>query len=207
MTRTRARELWPVHAARERLAKGEEHMAERKRAPALSGTTEENPSKAQLQRRMEDARESISQTVDEIKETVSEQYETVKETVGEVLDWKEQFQKNPLVWGLGAVAVGIGVGYSLALMRQGDHAHSRRRRRSSQEEDFSDTVFDGLATLGQSYLLPAVAHKVKELFGVDITEELLGHKRRRTPRQTASRKRGAKKSAAKKRATKKEKKG
>ena len=72
-------------------------------------------SKAQLQRRMEDARESISQTVDEIKDTVSEQYETVKETVTDVLDWKEQFQKNPLVWGLGAVAVGIGVGVCDAL--------------------------------------------------------------------------------------------
>ncbi|HEX8773491.1 MAG TPA: hypothetical protein VF735_07760 [Pyrinomonadaceae bacterium] len=184
-------------------------MAERKRAPALAATTEENPSKAQLQRRMEDARESISQTVDEIKETVTEQYESVKETVTEVLDWKEQFQKNPLVWGLGAVAVGIGVGYSLALMRQGDNAHSRRRR-SSQGDDFGDTVFDGLATLGQSYLLPAVADKVKELFGVDITEELLGRKRTPPPRQTASRKRstkktGAKKSAAKKRATKKAK--
>ena len=92
-------------------------------------------------------------------------------------------------------------------MRQGDHAHSRRRgRRSPQRDDFGETVFDGLATLGQSYLLPAVAHKVKELFGVDITEELLGRQRKTS--QTASRKRGAKKtgakrSAAKKRATKK----
>jgi hypothetical protein len=177
-------------------------MAERKRAHALSEKAGDNLSKAQLQRRMEDARESISQTVDEIKDTVSEQYETVKETVTEVLDWKEQFQKNPLVWGLGAVAVGIGVGYSLALMRQGDNTHSRRRRRS-QGEDFGDTVFDGLATLGQSYLLPAVANKVKELFGVDITEELLGHKRTPPPRKSTSRKRSAKKSAAKKRATKK----
>lgn len=190
------------------MLKVKKRMAERKRAPALVGTAEDNPSKAQLQRRMEDARESISQTVDEIKDTVSEQYETVKETVTEVLDWKEQFQKNPLVWGLGAVAVGIGVGYSLALIRQGDHAHSRRRR-SSQGDDFGDTVFDGLATLGQSYLLPAVANKVKELFGVDITEELLGRRRTTQPsRQTASRKRaakktGTKKSAAKKRATKK----
>jgi hypothetical protein len=182
-------------------------MAERKRAPALNETAEENPTKAQLQRRMEDARDSISQTVDEIKETVSEQYETVKETVTEVLDWKEQFQKNPLVWGLGAVAVGVAVGYSMALVRQGDNAHSRRRR-SPQREDFSETVFDGLATLGQSYLLPAVADKVKELFGVDITEELLGRMKRTPTQQAASRKRGAKKtgakkSAAKKRATKK----
>src|SRR5215210_5396355 len=153
-------------------------MAEKKRTSAPADTAEENLSKAELQQRMEDARESLSQTVDEIKDTVSEQYENVKGTVSEVLDWKEQLQKNPLVWGIGAVAVGLAVGYSIALVRQGDNLHSRRRGRS-QTEDFTDTVFDGLATLGQSYLLPAVAHKVKELFGVDITAELLGQHRQR----------------------------
>jgi ElaB/YqjD/DUF883 family membrane-anchored ribosome-binding protein len=184
-------------------------MSERKRtsAPSAAASTEDDPSRAELQRRMEEARESISQTVDEIKDTVSEQYENVKETVTEALDWKEQLQKNPLVWGIGAVAVGLAVGYSIALVRQGDNLHSRRRPKRSQTDDFTDTVFDGLATLGQSYLLPAVAHKVKELFGVDITEDLLGH-RSRTPAKPAARKRstkktGAKKSAAKKRATKK----
>jgi ElaB/YqjD/DUF883 family membrane-anchored ribosome-binding protein len=183
------------------------NMAERKGAPALVKTTgAQTESKAELQQRMEDARESISQTVDEIKDTVSEQYENVKETVSEVLDWKEQFQKNPLVWGLGAVAVGVAVGYSIALMREGDNTHSRRRR--SQGDDFTDTVFDGLATLGQSYLLPAVAHKVKELFGVDISAELLGHRQKAASREAPARKRsskktGAKKSTAKKRTTKK----
>jgi ElaB/YqjD/DUF883 family membrane-anchored ribosome-binding protein len=183
-------------------------MAERKRASAPADTAEDNPSKAELQRRMEETRESISHTVDEIKDTVSEQYENVKETVGEVLDWKEQFQKNPLVWGIGAVAVGLAVGYSIALVRQGDNLHSRRRPRS-QAEDFTDTVFDGLATLGQSYVLPAVAHKVKELFGVDITQELLSSSRtapaKRTPatRKRAAKKTGTKKSPAKKRAAKK----
>jgi hypothetical protein len=185
-------------------------MSERKRtsAPAAeAASTEDDPSRAELQRRMEEARESISQTVDEIKDTVSEQYENVKETVTEVLDWKEQLQKNPLVWGIGAVAVGLAVGYSIALVRQGDNLHSRRRPKRSQTDDFTDTVFDGLATLGQSYLLPAVAHKVKELFGVDITEDLLG---RRTPaergapaRKRSTKKSATKKSAAKKRATKK----
>lgn len=145
---------------------------------------------------MEETRESISQTVDEIKDTVSEQYENVKETVSEVLDWKEQFQKNPLVWGVGAVAVGLAVGYSIALMRQGDKTHARRGRASSQDTDFTDTVFDGLATLGQSYLLPAVAHKVEELFGLDISEELLG--RRILPKRATSAKRITKKSGAKK---------
>lgn len=179
-------------------------MAEKKSA-ALALEADETPSKAVLQRRMEETRESISQTVDEIKDTVSDQYETVKETVGEVLDWKEQFQKNPLVWGVGAVAVGVAVGYSIALMRQGDHAHSSRRRRS-QANDFTDTVFDGLATLGQSYILPAVSHKVEELFGVNISRELMGigMKREPTPRKRSSTKKtGAKKRATKKRAAKK----
>lgn len=177
-------------------------MAEKRRATARVENGDESPSKAELQRRMEATRESISQTVDEIKETVTEQYENVKETVSEVLDWKEQFQKNPLVWGVGAVAVGLAVGYSIALMRQGDKTHARRGRANSQDNDFTDTVFDGLATLGQSYLLPAVAHKVEELFGLDISEELLG--RRILPKRAAPQKSIAKKTGAtKKRTTKK----
>ncbi|MBA3767237.1 MAG: hypothetical protein H0W99_09660 [Acidobacteria bacterium] len=174
-------------------------MAEKKSA-ALVARDDETPSKAVLQRRMEETRDSISQTVDEIKDTVSEQYETVKDTVSGVLDWKEQFQKNPLVWGVGAVAVGLAVGYSIALVRQGDHAHSSRGGRRSQANDFTDTVFDGLATLGQSYILPAVAHKVKELFGVNISQELLGIGMKREP---AARKRSTKKTGAKKKTTKK----
>ena len=157
---------------------------------------------------MEETRESISQTVDEIKDTVSEQYEAVKETVTDVLDWKEQFQKNPLVWGVGAVAVGLAVGYSIALVRQGDrHTHSSRGgRRRAQDNDFTDTVFDGLATLGQSYILPAVAHKVEELFGVNISRELMGIGMKRDPaaRKRSTKKTGAKKTkTTKKRATKK----
>lgn len=174
-------------------------MAEKKSA-ALAAATDETPSKAVLQRRMEETREAISQTVDEIKDTVSDQYETVKETVSDVLDWKEQFQKNPLVWGVSAVAVGVAVGYSLALMRQGDHAHSSRGGRRSQANDFTDTVFDGLATLGQSYILPAVSHKVEELFGVNIAKELMGIGMKREP---AARKRSPRKTAAKKKTTKK----
>jgi len=175
-------------------------MAEKRGAAARAANEDESPSKAELQRRMEETRESISQTVDEIKDTVTEQYENVKETVTEVLDWKEQFQKNPLVWGVGAVAVGLAVGYSIALMRQGDRTHARTRRAGSQDSDFTDTVFDGLATLGQSYLLPAVAHKVEELFGLDISEELLG--RRIMPKRVApTKKSSTKKTGAVKKGT------
>ncbi|MGH9875863.1 MAG: hypothetical protein ACRD9S_25710, partial [Pyrinomonadaceae bacterium] len=56
------------------------------------------PGKAQLQRQMQETRESIAQTVEEIKDTVENQYESVKETVSGVLDYREQFQKDPIVW-------------------------------------------------------------------------------------------------------------
>src|SRR5215213_3968989 len=43
------------------------------------------PSKEELQRRMDEARETITQTVTEIKETVTNQYYSMKETVSDAL--------------------------------------------------------------------------------------------------------------------------
>lgn len=71
------------------------------------------PTKAELERQMEETRESLSQTVQEIKDTVSEQVASVKETVGGVLDYREQFQKEPMVWSLGALSAGFALGYTL----------------------------------------------------------------------------------------------
>ena len=71
---------------------------------------DEDPSKAALQRRMEEARDSISNTVTEIKDTVSEKYENVKDA----LDWREHFKRQPVAWTLGAAGVGFFVGYGLA---------------------------------------------------------------------------------------------
>ena len=71
---------------------------------------EEDLSKEELQLRMEEARDSITQTVTEIKETVTQQYETVKDA----LDWREQFKKRPVAWSLGAAGVGFCVGYCIA---------------------------------------------------------------------------------------------
>ncbi|HEV7475620.1 MAG TPA: hypothetical protein VGN90_16315 [Pyrinomonadaceae bacterium] len=68
------------------------------------------PSKEALQRRMEEARDSISNTVTEIKETVAQQYENVKDA----LDWREHFKKAPVAWTLGAAGVGFFVGYGIA---------------------------------------------------------------------------------------------
>jgi hypothetical protein len=71
---------------------------------------EEDPSKADLQRRMDEARDSISNTVTEIKDSVTEKYENVKDA----LDWREHFKKQPVAWTLGAAGVGFFVGYGLA---------------------------------------------------------------------------------------------
>lgn len=70
----------------------------------------EDASKAELQRRMEEARDSITNTVTEIKENVAQQYETVKDA----LDWREHFKKAPVAWSLGAAGVGFFVGYGIA---------------------------------------------------------------------------------------------
>jgi len=76
----------------------------------------EDPSKEALQRRMEEARDSITNTVTEIKDNVAQQYENVKDA----LDWREHFKKQPIAWSLGAAGVGFFVGYGLAAALSGD---------------------------------------------------------------------------------------
>src|SRR5215510_8453839 len=82
--------------------------------------TGEEPSKQELQRRLDEARDSISHTVTEIRETVANQVQAVKET----LDWREQFKKRPVIWSAGAAGVGFLVGCGLAAMVKGDSNRS-----------------------------------------------------------------------------------
>ncbi len=79
-------------------------------------TDDEEASKQELQRLMEEARDSITNTVTEIKENVAQQYETVKDA----LDWREHFKKAPVAWSLGAAGVGFFVGYGIAAVVTGD---------------------------------------------------------------------------------------
>jgi len=81
-------------------------------------TSGEHDSKEALQRRMEQARDSISNTVTEIKENVSQQYETVKEA----LDWREHYKKAPVAWSLGAAGVGFFAGYGIAACLSSENA-------------------------------------------------------------------------------------
>jgi len=76
--------------------------------------SDQEPTKEELQRRMEEARDSITNTVTEIKDTVVNQYQSVKETINETLDWREQFRKRPLAWSAGALGIGLWTGYCIA---------------------------------------------------------------------------------------------
>ncbi|HKR01493.1 MAG TPA: hypothetical protein VJT09_12520 [Pyrinomonadaceae bacterium] len=96
---------------------------------------DDEPSKEELQRRMEEARETITQTVTEIKETVTNQYYTMKETVTDALDWRHHFRKNPIAFSVGALSVGFLVGYGLAGSLKGGGDDRREDYPSSEESD------------------------------------------------------------------------
>lgn len=81
----------------------------------------EDLSKEELQRRMDQARDSISHTVTEIKETVANQVQAVKDT----LDWREQFRRRPVAWSVGAMGAGFLVGCAVASLVVGDDEQGR----------------------------------------------------------------------------------
>ena len=98
------------------------------------GDDGDEPSKEELQRRMEEARESITQTVTEIKETVTNQYYTVKESVSDALDWRHHFRKSPVAFSVGALSLGFLVGYGIAGAFKGNGS-DRGDYPSSEESD------------------------------------------------------------------------
>jgi hypothetical protein len=95
---------------------------------------DDEPSKEELQRRMAEARESITQTVTEIKETVTNQYYSMKESVSDALDWRHHFRKNPIAFSVGALSVGFLVGYGLAGAFKGNGHEEREGSSASPEE-------------------------------------------------------------------------
>jgi hypothetical protein len=173
----------------------------------------ESESKAALRQQMEETRESISETVAEIKSVVTHQYEEVRETVesvkegvGEVLDWRTEFERNPLVWGAGAVSVGILVGFGIArAFDEKEEPRPRGRRKTVTTGEHVVAELSGFAEV----VLPTISAKVKELFGLDLDAYLrAAHAERPAPKRLAkkgsSRKSApAKKGAAKKGAAKK----
>jgi hypothetical protein len=101
--------------------------------------TSEEPSKEELQRRLDDARGSITNTVSEIKETVANQVQAVKDT----LDWREQFKKRPVAWSAAALGVGFWTGYCIAGLAKGDRTdyHSAIDRYGEESRHYASQGF------------------------------------------------------------------
>jgi hypothetical protein len=159
------------------------------------------PGKAELQRRMEEARESISATVAEIKDTVEEQYESVKETIGGVAEWREQFQKEPLVWSLGALAAGFALGYTLGYAHKNSAGSGRKQ---SEIAAFADSLVGELSTVSNSLIMPALNNHIRQLFGFDFSNVLeeIKEVKRVEPKKSAKRP-AAKRAASRKGVSKK----
>jgi ElaB/YqjD/DUF883 family membrane-anchored ribosome-binding protein len=107
------------------------------RAPELVRDDIE-PTKEELQRRMEEARESISQTVNEIKETVTTKYEDVRESISQTLDWREQFRRRPVAFAVGAAGVGLILGYSVGGVAFGEGGDDLTERYYEAEGDYDE---------------------------------------------------------------------
>ena len=155
---------------------------------ASAQDTEEThePTKRQLQNQMERTRESLAETVAEIKDTVEHEVRAVKKSVSGVLDYREEFQKEPLVWSLGALSAGFALGYTVG------YAHKNSKgRKQTPVLAFADSMVDELSTMGQGLVLPALDAKIKELFGFEFSEllgQMKGSKKRTAKRKTTKKK-------------------
>jgi hypothetical protein len=141
------------------------------------------PNKRDLQRQMQRDRESLAETIGEIKETVAQEYVAAKQTVSGVLDFREQFKEEPLVWSLGALSAGFALGYTVGYTQKQAH---KRGGKHSQVLALADSMVDELSSLGQGLVMPVINLKIKELFGFDFSELLheLGNEkkpRRKSP--------------------------
>ena len=155
----------------------------------------EQPSKQQLQKQMEKTRQSVSETVGEIKETVNEQIAVAKQTVSGVLNYREEFQKEPLVWSLGALSAGFALGYTMGYA----HRETKGARKKSEVAAFANSMVEELSAVGNNLVMPALNSRIKELFGFDFGDALDsigkankgGPKRKRTKKAVGRPKRKA----------------
>jgi len=131
-------------------------------------STNETPNKQQLQRQMAKTRESVAETVSEIKQTVGEQVAVAKKTVAGVLDYREEFQKEPLVWSLGALSAGFALGYTMGYA----HKETTGARKKSEMAAFANSMIEELSVVGNHLVMPALNAHIKELFGFDFSEAL-----------------------------------
>lgn len=178
-------------------------MASENETPRGPGpaSSDEELTKEELQRRMEKTREDLTLSVEEIKKVVERQYDAVKETATGVLDYREHFKEEPLVWSLGALSAGFALGYTLG------YAHKNIKgpgHKKSQVAAFADSIKLELSNVGQSLVMPALSAQIRELFGFDFSKllEEMGSTKRGGTKRTGA-KGNSKKKVAKKRVSSK----
>src|SRR5687768_7026080 len=155
---------------------------------ASAQDTEEThePTKRELQNQMERTRESLAETVAEIKDTVEHEVRAVKKSVSGVLDYREEFQKEPLVWSLGALSAGFALGYTMGYA----HRETKGARKKSEVAAFANSMVEELSTVGNSLVMPALNARIKELFGFDFGDALdsIGKANKRSPKRSRAKK-------------------
>jgi hypothetical protein len=129
----------------------------------IEQTTSQDAHKKGLQRQIRQTRDSVRDTVEQIQDAAEEKYQAVKKTVSDVLDYREEFQKEPVVWTVGALSAGFAAGYTLG------YSHKvAQSKKGSQVATFADTVVNDLSRLGQRLVLPELNAKITELFGFNF---------------------------------------
>jgi hypothetical protein len=109
----------------------------------------------------------LRDTVGQIQDVAEQKYQTVKETVSDVLDYRDEFQKEPVIWSLGALSAGFALGYTVG------YSHKvAKSKKGSQVARFADSVVDELSHVGQRLVLPELNAKITDLFGFDFTSLL-----------------------------------
>jgi hypothetical protein len=88
--------------------------------------------------------------------------------VAGVLDYREQFQNEPLIWSLGALSAGFALGYTMGYA----HKETKGSRKKSQVAHFTDSLVKELSMVGNSVVMPTLNSHIKELFGFDFNEVL-----------------------------------
>ena len=163
-------------------------------------TTSQDEHKKGLQRQIRRTRDSMRDTVEQIQDAAEEKYQAVKKTVSDVLDYREEFQKEPVVWTVGALSAGFAAGYAVG------YSHKvAQSKKGSQVANFADTVVNDLSRLGQRLVLPELNAKITELFGFNFggflqqigsngkhtrTKRLQNRRRQRQPKRGRSKKSG-----------------
>jgi hypothetical protein len=126
-------------------------------------TTSPDAHKKGLQRQIRRTRDSLRDTVEQIQDTAEQKYQAVRKTVSDVLDYREEFQKEPVVWTVGALSAGFAAGYAVG------YSHKlAKNKKGSQFANFADTVVNDLSQLGQRLVLPDLNAKITELFGFNF---------------------------------------